>query len=220
MGYGRAESIVNETRLRELYAGRLEARRPVTRAACPSPEALQALARREGAEADRLGVLDHAMSCADCRAELDLLRSIETAGRELAVTGRPARRSWFMPAALAASLLLAVGLGRLALAPRPEENVVRSGSGASTVALLTPALEANVGEPLRFSWRAVPGATRYRLEVLSPAGEVAMEAETTDTVVAPDPARALPAGEYQWWVSALGAPGMPRSGLRPLRLTR
>jgi hypothetical protein len=220
MGHGGAESIVNEARLREIYGGRLAARRPARRAGCPSLESLQALARRQGPEEERLRILDHAMSCADCRAELDLIRSIERAGRDLAATERPAGRRWLVPAALAASLLLAVGLGRLALAPPSEEDVVRSGSGAAAVALVSPAAGATAGKPLLFAWRPVPGATSYRLEVLSPSGEVAVEAETADTAVAPEAARRLAPGDYQWWVSALGAPGLPRSELRRLRLTK
>lgn len=218
MGHGRGNSMMNEARLRELYTSHIATRRPTDRAACPAPEALQALVRREGAEEERLAMLDHAMSCADCRAEFDLLRSIEEAGTRLGA-GSTSRRSWVIPAALAASLLLAVGVGRLALAPS-EDDIVRGGPEGGAVALLSPPREAKAGTPLLFTWHAVPGATRYRLEVLSGDGDVALEAETTDTLVAPEAAVGLPAGEYQWWVGASVSPASRRSELRPLRLTR
>ncbi len=220
MGNGRAESIVNEARLREVYAGRLAARRPAGRVGCPSPEALQVLARREGDAAARLETLDHAMTCGDCRSDLDLLRSIERAGRELGASGRPARRTWLMPAALAASLLLAVGLGRLALTPGSEDDVVRSGADTGGVVLLAPPVAAGAGDSLVFAWRPVPRATSYRLEVMNASGQVVLETETADTLAAPEAARRLAPGEYQWWVSALGSAAAPRSELRRLRLAR
>ncbi len=219
MGHRRGNSVMNEARLRELYSSHIATRRPTDRAACPAPDALQALVRREGAEEERLATLDHAMSCADCRSEFDLLRSIEEAGRRVGAAGSTSRRSWMMPAALAASLLLAVGVGRLGLAPS-EDDIVRGGPEGEAVTLLGPPREARAGTPLLFAWHTVPGATRYRLEVLDGEGDVALEAETTDTLVAPDAAAALPAGEYQWWVSASVSSAPRRSELRPLRLTR
>ncbi|MBA2459786.1 MAG: hypothetical protein H0V43_12645 [Gemmatimonadales bacterium] len=218
MANGRGENVLTEARLRELYAGRL-ARRPADRASCPTPEALQALVRREGVEEQRLRTLDHTMSCAACRADFDLLRTVERAGSELAGTGRSARRTWLLPAALAASLLLAVGIGRIALAP-DSDDVVRSGPTAGAVQLLAPAGEATAGDSLLFSWRPTPGATRYRLEVLNASGDVLVEAETSDTMFASEAVRRLAPGDYQWWVTALGSPDPRRSELRPLRLTR
>src|ERR671936_384188 len=112
---------MSEERLRELYARALEARAPADREQCPPPEALLALARREGPEAQRLETLDHVMSCARCRAEFDLLRAIEAAGAgegqaRSETRSQPrahARRRWttFVPLALAATLVLAVALG-------------------------------------------------------------------------------------------------------------
>jgi hypothetical protein len=210
--------MVTEARLRELYAGKLSARRPGGRSACPSPESLQALVRREGTEVQRLETLDHAMSCADCRAEYDLLRSIEGAGRQSGATGRTSRRIWMMPAALAATLLVAVGLGRLALRSSPSDELVRSGADRGAVTLLSPPNEVPAGAPVLFAWRPVPDARRYHLEVLNASGEVALEAETTDTSITSDMARQLAPGDYQWWVTALVSPASRRSELRPLRL--
>ncbi len=217
MGYDRGDSVVTEARLRELYDRKLAAR-PASRTVCPSPEALQALVRREGAEEQRLQTLDHVMTCADCRADYDLLRSIEGAGRQLGATGRSSRRAWMMPAALAATLLVAVGLGRLALQSASDDELVRSGDERGAVTLLAPATEVQAGAPVLFAWRPVADARRYHLEVLNASGEVALEAETTDTSLTSEVAGRLAAGEYQWWVTALVSPTSRRSELRPLRI--
>jgi hypothetical protein len=214
MGLDRRNDVITEARLRELYASSAARRR----GGCPEPEALQALARREGSEDDRLATLDHAMSCASCRAELDLLRSIELAGAETGAIGRPARRTWFVPAALAATVLLAVGLGRMALAPGHEEPI-RSGDEGGAVAVVAPAAEAPAGGALTFAWRPVDGAARYRVEVLTGGGELAIEAETRDTSVTLESVARLAPGDYRWWVVAMTPRPGPRSELRPLRLT-
>ena len=53
---------VTEAQLKEAYQAHL-ARSRRDRASCPPPEAIQALVRREGDEADRLATLDHVMAC-------------------------------------------------------------------------------------------------------------------------------------------------------------
>jgi hypothetical protein len=217
MGHDRADSMVTEARLRELYAGKLSTR-PAARTACPAPEALQSLIRREGEETQRLATLDHVMACADCRGEYDLLRSIEGVGRQLGASGRSGRRIWMMPAALAATLLVAVGLGRLATRSGPDDELVRSSAERGAVILLSPPNEVPAGSPVLFAWRPVPDARRYHLEVLNASGEVALEAQTADTFIVSDMARGLQPGDYQWWVTALVSPASRRSELRPLRL--
>ena len=217
MGFDRRDDMVTEARLKELYQSTM---RPGS-AACPAPEALQALARREGDEATRLATLQHAMTCTDCRAELDLLRTVERAGAELGVKARGgsarSRLTWMLPAALAATVLLAVGLGRSALSPGDEP--LRSGDDAGAVAVVAPGPEAAAGEPLAFAWRPVAGASRYRVEVLTEGGDIAVEAETRDTAVTLEGVGRLRPGDYRWWVVALSPGPGPRSALRPLRLT-
>lgn len=202
-------------RLREVYAG-VMASQGQRLAPCPEPEAIRALARREGSEDERLVILDHVMSCAECRAAFDLIRSIELAGEQAGAGSRPARR-WLVPAALAASVLLAAVVGRFALPGAPEGDVVRSGSDG--VRLVSPPAESATGSPLWFAWHPVPEASRYRLEVMTDAGDVVLEAETADTAIMVQSAADLEAGEYQWWVRAIAPRGTPRSPLRRLRLT-
>jgi hypothetical protein len=214
MGHG-GRANVNDDRLREIYGGLMTARARRGPSSCPTPEALLALVRREGSEQTRLATLDHVMSCADCRSEFDLLRSVDLAGAEAGAAARPGRR-WLAPAALAASVLLAVMIGRFALPGTPESDVVRSGED-ERLTLLAPPTRATSGAPLLFAWHPIPGASRYRLEVMDTAGEVVLEAETADTAILLRGAADLEPGSYQWWVGAT-APEEARSALRLLRL--
>ena len=206
---------MNDQQLRAIYSGIMTSRQGSRQSACPDPEAILALVRREGSEETRLATLDHVMSCADCRSEFDLVRSIELAGAEAGAIARPVRR-WMAPLALAASVLLAVVIGRYALPGAPERDVVRSGE-KDRLTLLAPPTEATTGSPILFAWHPIEGVGRYRLEVMNAGGEVVLEAETADTAIVLRSAADLEPGEYQWWVGAT-APADARSALRPLRL--
>jgi hypothetical protein len=206
---------MSDERLRQLYTAALAGRPASPGASHPSPETIAALVRREGPEEDRLAVLDHVMSCAECRREFDLLRTIEGVGARTGA-GTGSRRSWYVPAALAASVLLAVGIGRQAL--RPADDTTRGGDGGA-IALVQPGTEAPAGQPLVFAWHPVRGASQYELELLDAGGGLAASASTADTSAAPEAARSLPPGEYRWWVRTTTAEaGALRSALRPLRL--
>ncbi|MGH7528054.1 MAG: hypothetical protein ACREMX_15275 [Gemmatimonadales bacterium] len=63
---------------------------------------------------------------------------------------------WFVPVALAGSVLIAVGLGPLALEPR-RNDVVRSASDAGAVEVEAPGTEVAAGALVLFAWRPVPG---------------------------------------------------------------
>lgn len=206
---------MSDDRLRELYATALTGQSARAAGEHPSPEALAELVRREGSEEARLTTLDHVMSCADCRRDFDLLRSVERAGVES--SGAGSRRAWLMPAALAASVLLAVGVGRTVLRSAGDDTTRGDRDGA--VVLVQPGREARAGDAVTFAWRAVPGASRYELELLDAGGGVLASAATTDTTVSPAAARALPPGDYRWWVRATTPDARAlRSALRPLRL--
>ena len=88
MGHG-GRDHVNDEQLREIYGGLMTTSARRGPSSCPAPEALLALVRREGPEETRLATLDHVMSCADCRSEFDLLRSIELAGAEAGAAAAP-----------------------------------------------------------------------------------------------------------------------------------
>ena len=205
---------MSDERLRDLYAAAVKAGVTTPGGSHPSPEAIAELVNRTGAEDARLATLDHVMSCADCRRDFDLLRTVERAGG----AARPAaRRSWILPTALAATLLVAVGLGRSLRTP--AEDTTRGGHD-SPVVLVAPGAEATAGDPVVFAWHPVVGARRYELELLDAGGSVAASAATTDTTATPSATPSLPPGEYRWWVRATAADARSvRSALRPLRLT-
>jgi hypothetical protein len=227
---------MSDGRLRELYQAALAARAGGGGShgeRCPTPEAIVALVRREGPEEERLETLDQVMACNACRREFDLLRAIESAGTEaagkkpLARTLRfPARLLRAAPLAIAASLLLAIGLGvreRANSASGPDgPDVMRGGTG-SAVMLITPEdADTTVapGAPVTFAWRPDPGAVRYVLEVLDADASVVIGESTSDTVVTlRDISRLTPGTEYRWWVRAVADGGPQRaSPVRRLRV--
>jgi hypothetical protein len=208
---------VSDERLRALYASAVASGTARVAGEHPAPDTIAALARREGSEEARLATLDHVMACPECRRDFDLLRAVERAGVESGAAGSfVARRSWLMPAALAASVLLAVGIGRTVLGPSAEET---TRGEVDAIVLMQPDREAVAGDSLTFTWHAVPGATRYELELLDAGGAVAATAATSDTSAAPPAARALPPGDYGWWVRTTTSDARAvRSAVRPLRL--
>ena len=217
---------MTETGLRELYQQALAARGGGDRQRCPTPEAILALVRREGPEEERLATLDHVMACDACRREFDLLRSIEVAGEEAAGARPPARGrlpfSWrhTIPYALAASLLVAIGLGVRDRGRVPDGGEIARG-GSEGVTLLAPAATGvAAGAPLVFAWRPDPGARRYLLEVLDADGRAVVSESTSDTTFTlRDASRLAPDRDYRWWVRAVGDGGARRaSPVRPLRL--
>jgi hypothetical protein len=200
--------LTETSRLQELYAGRVTSRGVGDRAECVAPEAILAVVRREGPEADRLATLDHVMACAACHREYEWLMAVDQAANETeSVTGAVIARPWWRrtaPLALAASVLLAVG------AVVVQQRYGRSGrlelerGTMSNVVLVAPRANATVGVPLTFAWRPVPGASAYVLEMLSRDGIIAFADTTSDTTVTlTDVGRLLPGTDYRWWVRAM-----------------
>ena len=215
---------MNDEALRALYARATAARGDPARAACPAPEALLALVRREGAEEGRLRTLDHAMACADCRADFELLRAIES-GRRREAGDAVRQLRWRRPlgvalAAIAAALLVVALLPRAGWWPILDRVDEVRGS-ENEVVVVAPGDEAVLaGGAPTFVWHPVAGARRYRLEVFTADGATrAAVGPITDTT-ATLPAGALAPGDYRWTVSAELDGGAARSALRRLRVTR
>jgi hypothetical protein len=206
---------MSDARLKELYAQALSRRSEAGTALCVAPEELLALVRREGSEEHRLAMLDHVMTCIECRRELDLLRAIGKAGEGSTSSLRNYRR--LVPLALAASLLLAVGIG-LGVRRGERSDVPRGGSEA--LILLAPPVEVDGHQPVTFVWRPVPGLQRYGLEVLDRNDAVAFSGTTTDTTLMMPAGRLKPAEEYRWWVRDITPGAQLASPLRRLRARR
>jgi hypothetical protein len=222
--------MMTDEQMREAYAQTLPQRGASSRASCPNLEALLALVERAGSDLERIETLDHALTCPACRRELEVLRSFDRAGRALAAEVRPrAARTgtvvghigWrrHVPLALAASLLLAVGLGiGRALWDPGVDDQLRTPAVADGVTLATPADGATTGATPTFAWRAVPDARQYAFEVVTPDGVAVLAARTADTTLVPA-AGTLSPGEYRWSVRAQLRDGTElRSFARPLRI--
>jgi len=189
---------------------------------CPSVDELQAalLGKRGGPEPERLATLDRALACPACRREIALLHAL--AASEAREAQAKVRRSpWrvLVPMALAASAILAVGTigvhkwGRDGSVP---DDVVRDGTG---MALITPSNGEDVARgSVRFTWRRVPSALRYTLELDASDGTVLFATQTVDTTVTAALAN-TPPGEHRWLVRTSTDFGAElRSETRVLRL--
>jgi hypothetical protein len=212
---------VTDDGLREAYQRALDARRVPGRERCVAPEAMLSLLRQEGAEEQRLEVLDHVMGCGECRSEFELLRAMEEAGagtteRARSVVG-PGLRRFAAPLALAASLILVVSVAHRLRSP--EGSDVERGV-ADGITLVGPSAEIDGATRPTFAWKPVPGARRYELEVLDEQGVLVWGAETSETsVTLPDPRLLAPGRTYRWWVRTTSESGAQRaSPLRSLRI--
>jgi hypothetical protein len=208
---------MSDTRLQELYIQAL-ARRGSRASACVTPDDILALVSRKGSEARRLETLDHVMGCAACHREFELLRAIKAADPEVAQrrAGVKSVGQRFLPLALAASVLLAVGVG-LAVWERSGAGDTTRGGGSS-LQLLSPATEVSPGQPLTFVWQPLSGAARYRIEVLDQSDSVLFSQLTPDTTATWSGKPLRPGSRYRWWVRD-ETPGAQRaSSFRPLRI--
>ena len=213
---------MTDQELRDNYARAIDARGESSRAACVEPDAIVALVQREGPEAARLATLDHVMSCEGCRREFDLLGAIERVGAHNSRRGVE-RIRWrrYATVAVAASLLLAIGLGpgRRLWVQRASDDAIR-GTSSSEVVLIAPDDGTTVTGAAVFAWRAFPGAAPYTLEMVDAGGNVRFSQQLPDTSVTVDRLR-VAAGEYQWLVRVTGDDGVERRSVpRSIRITQ
>ena len=175
---------------------------------CPSVEDIHALVKREGDEATRLRRLDHVMQCPECRKEFDLLRSVELA-RPRAETS--SWRLW----AFAATIVLVAGATLAWRMMQSRQDVLRGASEQLT--LVTPEDAASVRLPATLTWRSVPGALSYRIELLDGSGNLSFSSGVTDTTMALESMPARPV--VGWKVVAEFLNGIPlESPTRRIRL--
>ena len=204
---------MNEEDLVRLYQRGIATPRRATRADCVAPEDLLAAVEQRGSEDERLRSINHAMTCADCGEELELLR----ATRIVRDRARVPRFGF----ALAASLVLVVGLGYYSLARSRSDTVddlTRDGSG--DVQLIAPS-SATVTRLDTLAWRSVGGAVEYTVDVRRADGTLITRTTTADTTVAlPATVRLDPGSDVYWGVTArLGDGSELRSATRRVRVT-
>ncbi|HEY7026165.1 MAG TPA: hypothetical protein VH438_01030 [Gemmatimonadales bacterium] len=186
---------MKEERVRESYDRLLAIRASgeVDRTSCLSPEALQELLQPEISEQERLRRIDHIMGCPFCLPEFELLRSVAKAEPP-----RPFPRV----TALAAALTLLLGAALVWRLGSPRDGSVLRGDGAP-IAIESPAPDARVVPPASFVWHPVADALQYRIEVLTPSGDVVWQHTGTDTTATMSSDTPLPSGaEYRWAVVA------------------
>jgi hypothetical protein len=205
---------MSDEQLRALFEEAVSARAGRSRRECVSPDALMTLVEREGSETDRLGILDHVISCPDCHREFELLRAVR-AGRDADPAVDPVRSSgprdrsgWWM--ALAASLVLVIGAG--VVSQVIWGGAQRTVRGSEDVVELVGFQNGPDGGRA-LTWHAVSGALSYRVEVLDARGELLYAAELADTVLTlPDSVSTDSSEGSVWWVQASLADGSRRSG--------
>ncbi len=203
---------MTDHKLRERYERFLGGRRTASRDGCPSLEAIDALAAREGPENQRLATMDHVMACLHCRDEFEQLRALRAA------EDRPAhvRRQLWKAAASVAVLVGAGLLWRVGQHPAPEEYR----GDADAVSVVGPVGATPGLARLSFVWHAVPGVAIWHFELLdADGGAVLLGATSSDTTfVLPDSVSLEPGRAYAWWVQAADSGGaQPRSA--PVRFT-
>lgn len=198
---------MTDARLQALYREALAARGARPGAACPEPEALQALVEHQGTEDERLATLDHALSCRSCSREFELLRALRTAAPSVR---RPRVAS---PWVAAASAIVAVAAATVALRSMSTPANVMRGPASGDVVLVPPPASASV-----LRWHAVPRAVSYVVEVMDAQGAVVAADTTADTSFAlPSRLRARPEPNEQWWVRARLSDGAElRSPIAPV----
>jgi anti-sigma factor RsiW len=152
----------------------------------------------------RARIETHLSDCEPCAAEVaDVVRLRRK-------TGSPIR--WVGIAAAAAAMIAVVVVSRPSSRPVVGTTpVVRGDTGTSTVSMVQPANDAALPEPPVFVWRAVPGATAYRITVSRADGDSVWTASLPDTT-ARAPGSSLAADTYYWYVDAILADGSSRAG--------
>lgn len=193
---------MTDAELRAAYAQAIRTRTSGDRAACPTPDDIQALIERTAPEAERLTTLDHVMHCAACGAEFELLRSLREAAPR--APGFPVPARWLAAAAVIGLVATSTLLWRL---DRGDRSVMRTGT--DDVTLIEPAGLVSAAAARTLVWHPVPEATRYAVELFV-GDSVRYVAEVRDTVLTLPDSVILRPGAHGWWVRSRYADGAER----------
>ena len=203
----------DDASLRELYARLQAARLPHARAGDIPVETIYALASGSYIGADREALLDDVLGNAATHAEFQFFRDV---ARGQPRHGASWFRSWGRPLALAASAVFVVALGARLLAPGTSPDPLR---GDDSAIVVLPAAPSDGGSAWRFTWRAVPQAVGYELEVMDTSGQVVATTTTEDSTV--EATLRASVSDLRWYVTARLSDGRSvRSAVQEMRLRR
>ncbi|MEP6729900.1 MAG: hypothetical protein ABJE10_04635 [bacterium] len=230
---------MNSDPLRDAYAAHTKAHTGADRSNCPSPELLEAVARglgHSGAEHARdVATLDHVLSCAHCRPEFDLLRTVTVAAEKADLVRHSTRVAFPLFAGwsrsrllVAASALLAVALvgeaWRRTRSTGSDAFVVRGNDGEVTLVAPVMVEAMPLASVRAFTWQSVPGASAYTIELLDTTNAVLVSRITPDTTISltdDELARVKTASTFDWMVTARRGDGNERrSALTRIRLLK
>lgn len=136
-------------------------------------------------------------------------------------SARPARML-----AAAAMLVIAIGLGYVALNREPAVNVTLTNTDvyrSSRIRVIAPASEEVAAPPAELQWETIASATSYDVQIVEVDQTALWRTSTRESrVVIPPQVRSMfvPGKTIQWHVSALrGAKAIADSGVQRFRVT-
>lgn len=161
-------------------------------------------------------LLDHVSSCEPCRTEVaglsralaepsiaDEIAQLETAPTP-AIVGIRSRRATGLVGLAAAAAVAFFLIARPSGTDETASTVQHRGREFTEMG--SPVVVAPVGpatRPINLTWRGVPTADRYRVELFDATGTVLWEVQTNDTIAAlPDSVALADGAPYFWKVEA------------------
>lgn len=191
------------------------------RGECPSAEVLSRLATGDLADPERSELLDHVAGCADCAVELRMAKEVASWSEEslsdagdspqaepASDAGPVSRFPWWIPAAVAALLAVAIGLGLILPTWTTDEARVRG-----EITAVKPAEGADLTEPpARLQWPAQPGAEGYRVTILDDQGQTLWQGPWSDEPFVRPIWPGAVQGTYLWTVDVRGSVSRQKLG--------
>ncbi len=145
----------------------------------PSLEEMQQLLSGEMIEDDREVLLDRVLSNRESTRELALLQAVsQPAGEKRRWKPTPI---WALAAAAALVVAIVPALWRTRGVYEP---VFRSAEEQGTIRIVTPAEGVALAPGLRITWRSIPDADAYVVELVSERGDAVAKLNTRDTTLA------------------------------------
>jgi hypothetical protein len=191
---------------------------------------------RDLSATERQGVERHLDGCDECRAELVAVAGLvdgwnadDTRSEPAPAVARrpPGRRAWRGPMGLVGLAAAAALAALLLVVPGPEpfaehglDRERLSTEGVAPLRTHAPSDGGAVGrDDLRFAW-ADHGTDSYRLTITAEDGGLVWSVTLADTLVAPPGSLHLePGARFFWYVDAMSAGVVARSGVRSFTVT-